>query len=409
MNCLQKFGCRLYQGVMYVASQVLPWREPELLEFENGVEGLPAFIKSKGITNVLVVTDSMLKKLGLIDGMVAQLDEQGIKYSVYSDVVPNPPIENIEAGVEIYKRDGCEAIIAFGGGSPMDCAKGIGARIARPNKQIPQMKGVLKVRKKLPTIFAIPTTAGTGSETTLAAVISNSKTHEKYAINDHSLIPPYAVLDPKLTVGLPKHITSTTGIDALTHAVEAYIGKGNVKSTREAAVKAVKLIFGNLQKAYDNGADLEARANMQKGSYYAGVAFTRAYVGYVHAIAHTLGGFYNVPHGLANSVVLPYVLEYYGDSITKQLYELSLYVGIADMSKSKEENAKAFIQAIKDMEKAMDIPTTIKGIKEEDIPTMVERAYKEANPLYPVPKFMGKEELTAIYHKIMAKEENNEA
>ena len=300
----------------------------------------------------------------------------------------------------MYKENACEGIIAFGGGSPMDCAKGVGCRVARPGKTIPQMKGTLKVMKKLPVIFAIPTTSGTGSEATVAAVVSNPETHEKYPINDPVLIPKYAVLDPTLTLGLPKHITSTTGMDALTHAVEAYIGKSNTPKTRDWSVKATKLIFENLKAVYDDGSDVKKRKNMQWASFFAGEAFTRAYVGYVHSIAHTLGGQYGVPHGLANAVILPHVLDYYGASVYQPLSELANAVGIKGAS--AEAKAKAFIQAIKDMNAYMDIPTQIKGIKEEDIPQMVERSYKEANPLYPVPKFMGKEEMAAMYREISA-------
>ena len=262
------------------------------------------------------------------------------------------------------------------------------------------MKGNLKVLKKLPPLFAVPTTAGTGSEATLAAVISNSETHEKYPINDTSLIPHYAVLDPVLTKGLPKHITSTTGIDALTHAVEAYIGKSNTAETEKMAKDAVKLIFGNLKEAYDNGDNLEARKNMQLAAFYAGIAFTRAYVGYVHAVAHTLGGMYSVPHGLANSVILPYVLEYYGEAAHKRLAELADLVGITSDGDTDAAKADKFIKAIKDMNESMQIPNKIKGIKDEDIPIMVKRALKEANPLYPVPKFMGAEEITEIFRII---------
>ena len=378
---------------------MLPYRKPELIEGVDSVKKLPAKIKELGYDSVLIVTDSVLMSLGLVDGLIDGLKAENVKVSLFDKTVPNPTIDNIEEALGMYNENGCQAIIAFGGGSPMDCAKGVGARVARPNKQIPQMKGLLKVLKKTPTLFAIPTTSGTGSETTLAAVVTNSETHEKYPINDFVLIPHYAVLDPTLTMGLPKHITSTTGMDALTHAVEAYIGNSTTKETREMARKATKLIFENLTKAYDDGKDLEARDNMQHASFYAGVAFTVSYVGYVHAIAHTLGGFYHVPHGLANSIILPYVLDYYGESAYKKLAELADVVGID--GGSEEEKAKKFIQAIRDMNKYMNIPEKVSGIKEEDIPTMVERALSEANPLYPVPRLMGKEEMTEMF-KIIA-------
>lgn len=399
LNVFQKAWCRTYQGVFKILIPMLPYRKPELIEGVDSVKKLPAKIKELGYDSVLIVTDSVLMSLGLVDGLIEGLKAENVKVSLFDKTVPNPTIDNIEEALGMYNENGCQAIIAFGGGSPMDCAKGVGARVARPNKQIPQMKGLLKVLKKTPTLFAIPTTSGTGSETTLAAVVTNSETHEKYPINDFVLIPHYAVLDPTLTMGLPKHITSTTGMDALTHAVEAYIGNSTTKETRDMARKATKLIFENLTKAYDNGKDLEARDNMQHASFYAGVAFTVSYVGYVHAIAHTLGGFYHVPHGLANSIILPYVLDYYGESAYKKLAELADVVGID--GGSEEEKAKKFIQAIRDMNKYMNIPEKVSGIKEEDIPTMVERALSEANPLYPVPKLMGKEEMTEMF-KIIA-------
>ena len=398
MNVFQKAFCRIYQAGMRVGMKVMTFREPTIID---GLDKLPSSVVKEGLSSVLIVTDDVLhNKLHLIDGLKAGLEEKSVKYCVYDKTVPNPTISNIEEAYAMYKENACEGIIAFGGGSPMDCAKGVGCRVARPGKTIPQMKGTLKVMKKLPVIFAIPTTSGTGSEATVAAVVSNPETHEKYPINDPVLIPKYAVLDPTLTLGLPKHITSTTGMDALTHAVEAYIGKSNTPKTRDWSVKATKLIFENLKAVYDDGSDVKKRKNMQWASFFAGEAFTRAYVGYVHSIAHTLGGQYGVPHGLANAVILPHVLDYYGASVYQPLSELANAVGIKGAS--TEAKAKAFIQAIKDMNAYMDIPTQIKGIKEEDIPQMVERSYKEANPLYPVPKFMGKEEMAAMYREISA-------
>lgn len=402
MNIFFKAYCRIYQRVMYVAEFFLPWREPEQLSGDGSLLKLPAFAKSKGWKSSLIVTDSMLMGLGMVTPLIEGLKAEGIAVQVYDKVVPNPTITNIEEGLKIYKDNNCDNIIAFGGGSPMDCAKGIGARVARPNKPISKMKGVLKVLKKLPPLIAIPTTSGTGSEATLAAVISNPDTHEKYPINDPVLIPHYAVMDPTLTKGLPKPITSTTGIDALTHAVEAYIGSENTAKTKRDAIEATQLIFKYLVRAYDDGGDMEARSKMQRASFLAGMAFTRAYVGYVHAMAHTLGGFYGVPHGLANSIILPHVLEAYGEKAHKKLAQLADAVGIE--GKDDAEKAGKFIQAIRDMNKHMDIPEKVEGkwqIQEKDIPTMVKRASKEANPLYPVPVLWGEEELTAMFKKIM--------
>jgi alcohol dehydrogenase len=397
---MYKLYCRMYQNAYRGASYLLPWRKPELVSGENSVDRLPPLIKSKGIKSVLIVTDKGISSLGLLNGLLVQMDGEGLSYTVYDKTVPNPTIENIEEALRIYHTNNCEAIIAFGGGSPMDCAKGVGARAARPDKTIPQMKGQLKVRKRIPTLFAIPTTAGTGSEATVAAVISNPETHEKYAVNDPVLIPHYAVLDPLLTVNLPPHITSTTGMDALTHAIEAYIGRSRTKETIQCSKEAVKLIFENLYEAYSNGENITARTNMQKASNSAGVAFTRAYVGYAHALAHTLGGFYSIPHGLANAIILPHVLEYYGDSVHKKLAELADTAGISRTSDTTEQKAAVFIEAIKKLNRDMSIPEKVSGISESDIPLMVKRALAEANPLYPVPKILTEKDLLQLYRSI---------
>lgn len=392
--------CRAYQGVFKMAMPFLNWDEPYLLKGPGAVKDLPALIKSKGIMNVLVVTDKGLMGLHLLDGMFEALETQGIKYSVYDGVQPNPTIDNIEEARRIYLRNNCKGIIAFGGGSPMDCAKAAGARVTNPNQQVVDMRGQLKIRHALPPFFAVPTTAGTGSETTLAAVVSNPKTHEKNAINDPKLRPKYAVLDPELTLGLPPHITSTTGMDALTHAVEAYIGRSNTKTTEKYAEDATKLIFENLETAYKDGKNVAARENMLIASFYAGMAFTRAYVGYVHAIAHNLGGIYGTPHGLANAVILPYVIEYFGESAYERLAKLADVAGITNQSQSNEEKAKLFIAKIKEMNKNMNIPEHFDFIEDKDIPTLVERALKEGNPLYPVPKIMDENDCREVILKI---------
>lgn len=389
---------RAYQKVMKVMLYFLDWSEPQLLTGPGSIRKLPSVIKEKGIGKVMVVTDKGLMSLNLLGGLFEELDKAGISYVVYDGVQPNPSIENIEEAREMFVSNGCEAMIAFGGGSPMDCAKAACARVVRPNKTIPQMRGVLKVMRKLPPFFAVPTTAGTGSETTVAAVVSNTQTHEKYAINDPCLRPKFAVLDPELTTGLPQKITSTTGLDALTHAVEAYIGKSNVPSTKDYAERATKLIFENLETCYNDGQNVEARGQMLLASFYAGMAFTRAYVGYVHAIAHNLGGMYGIPHGLANSVILPVVLEEYGSTIYPRLAKLAEIVGID--GQTEEELAKGFIAEIKAMNERMAIPTSFEQIKEEDIPTIVERAMKEAHPLYPTPIIFDADRLTQIVRKL---------
>lgn len=397
---MYRLYCRSYQGVMKMASYVLPWREPELLEGENSLIKLPKLIKNQKIECILIITDKGIVAAGLMGGLLKGLRDEGIKFVVYDKTVPNTPIENIEEAAQIYRENNCQGIVAFGGGSSIDCAKIAAARIVRPNKSIPQMKGVLKILKKLPPLFAIPTTAGTGAEATLAAVCSDPNTYEKYPLMDTSLIPSYAVLDPSLTVKLPPHITAATGMDALTHAVEAFIGRSNTKKTKQWSIDAIKLIFENLYEAYTNGNDITARKNMQKAAYLAGMAFTRAYVGYVHAIAHTLGGFYNTPHGLANAIILPYVLEYYGRTVHTPLAKLADLVGVSKPTDTNEQKAKKFIQAIRDLNDRMEIPRKVNGIIDHDIPIMVERALKESNPLYPVPRILYEEDISQLFYKI---------
>jgi len=259
---------------------------------------------------------------------------------------------------------------------------------------------VLRVLRKLPTLIAIPTTAGTGSETTLAAVITDPKTHRKYAMMSFPLIPHYAVLDASLTYSLPPHLTATTGMDALTHAVEAYIGRSTTKETRRHALEATKLIFENLENAYKNGRDQTAREQMLRAAYQAGVAFSKSYVGYVHAVAHSLGGAYGIPHGLANAVLLPHVLFAYGKRVEKKLHRLAIAAGVANATDTPKEAAKRLISEIFRMNREMQIPATLQGIVAEDIPALARRAEKEANPLYPVPKLLTAKELERFYYAV---------
>lgn len=392
---------RLYQGIFRVAVNLLDWTPPTIISGAGSVKKLPAVIKEKGLDKVMIVTDKGLTGLNLLDGLYEGLKAAGVDYVVYDKTQPNPSIDNIEEVRKLYLDNGCKGFIAFGGGSPMDCAKAAAARIARPNKPIQKMRGQLKIIKKTPLLFAVPTTAGTGSETTLAAVVTDTKTHEKYALNDPVLRPKYAVLDPELTVGLPPHITSTTGMDALTHAVEAYIGHSNTKETSAKAEEATKLVFEYLEEAYKNGSNINAREQMLLASHYAGIAFTRAYVGNVHAIAHNLGGFYGVPHGLANAIILPYVLDFYGETAYERLARLSECAGVAKAGQSDEQKALDFIQAIRDMNARMNIPDKIEKIQEKDIETIAKRACKEANPLYPVPRIMDLDDCIEIIHRLM--------
>lgn len=397
---MYKLFCRVYQGVMYLACFLLPWREPKLLVGNDAVARLAQTIKDRGVKKVLVVTDKGLTSCGLPQPIMQALTDGGVEYALFDDVVPNPTIDCIEQARKTYLEQGCDGILAIGGGSPMDCAKACGARIARPNKSVQQMKGLLKIGKKLPLLIAIPTTSGTGSETTLAAVVTDSATHHKYALNDPCLIPHVAVLDPSLTVGLPQHVTSTTGMDALCHAVEAYIGRANTKITKKNAVEAVKLVFDNLYDAYCDGSNLQARNNMQIASYKAGLAFTRAYVGAVHATAHTLGGMYHVPHGLANAVIMPYVFRAFGKSAHKRLAQLADEVNVALPTDSTAQKAEKFICAIEQLNEKMGLPKHFEQIDEKDYDQLATFACQEANPLYPLPKILLKKDYVEIFKQL---------
>lgn len=397
MNVVKKIYCRAFQICFRAAIPLLPYTEPKILE---GMDKIPKVLEKFDYHKVLIVTDKGITNVGLGKQLTDILDKEDISYEYFDETVANPTIANVEAARALYLEGECEAIVALGGGSSMDCAKAAGARVVKPNQPISKMKGILKVHKKIPLLLAIPTTAGTGSETTLAAVITDEENHHKYPINDFPLIPKYAVLDYKVTTSLPKHLTATTGMDALTHAVEAYIGRSTTRYTRKKAIRAVKLIGRNLKKVYDNGEDAKARMNMLKAAYCAGVAFTQSYVGYVHGVAHSLGGQYGVPHGLANAVILPYVLEMYGESCYKKLAKLAVKANVIEEKSTTEETAKAFIRWIKDMNQSMDIPDYIEEINEEDIPAMAKHADKESNPLYPVPKLMNAKELEEVYRKV---------
>lgn len=405
MFILKAAYCRIFQKAFKIAIPFLPYREPKILSSctELGKEA-----ENKGIKSVLLVTDSGVFECGLTASVESGLNECGIKTFVYSKTRPNPTVENVEEALNIYKSCGCDALVAVGGGSSIDCAKAVGARVAYPNKTLEQMKGILKVLRPLPPIFAVPTTAGTGSETTLASVITDDKKHHKYALMSFPLIPHYAVLDPALCFSLPPQLTATTGMDALTHAVEAYIGGSATKETKAQALEAAKLVFDNIETAFKDGNNKKARQNMLFAAYKAGLAFSKSYVGYIHALAHSLGGMYQTPHGLANAVIMPYVLEAYGKKAHKKLFEMSVFVGISKKNESPEQGAKKFICAVKELNRKMGIPQKISGIKKEDIKNMAKKAEREANPLYPVPKLFTQKELEQFYYNFAERSDDNE-
>lgn len=395
MNIFRKIYCRTFQAVFKAALPFLPYKNPKILE---SIGDIPEVLDREGKKKPLVVTDKTLRGLGVTDILEKALAEKGISYALYDGVVANPTTDNVCAALATFKENGCDSLIAVGGGSPMDCAKGVGALAARPGKTLDSLKGILKVRKKIPLLIAVPTTAGTGSETTLACVIVNGQTRHKYAINDFPLIPAYAVLDESVTMSLPPKIVAETGMDALTHAIEAYIGRSGNKSTRKDALEAVKLILENIEISYAEGTR-EARRNMLKASHMAGRAFSKAYVGYVHAIAHSLGGKYDIPHGYANAVILPAVLREYGAAAHKKLREIAVYCSVADSGASCEDGANALIEKIEELNAKFGIPRTL-DIEPKDIDMLAGYAAREANPLYPVPVLWDKKKLKEIYKSL---------
>ena len=406
MNLLKKVYCRTFQSVLKAALPFLPYRKPEII---HSVHGIPQILEKKKCDHILIITDTGIIRNGLLTRLEDTLDRHFIPYIIYDGTVANPTTTNVNEALALYHEYDCNAIIGFGGGSSIDCAKAVGARVAKPHQPLAKMKGILKVHKKLPLLIAIPTTAGTGSETTLAAVITDAETRHKYPINDFPLIPQVAVLDPKVTASLPPALTATTGMDALTHAVEAYIGNSTTAGTRADALFAVKMIFENIDRAFHDGSDLEARKNMLLAAFSAGCAFSKSYVGYVHAVAHSLGGEYNVPHGLANAVLLPFVLESYGHTIDTKLHQLAIAAGVADEATPESQAATQFIQAIKDMKKRFSIGDIIPQIQKEDIAKLASYAEKEANPLYPVPVLMDARQLESFYYLLMEKNETEES
>jgi len=391
LRVLQNFPYRTSHLIMKQATNILKLPIPPVLKGPGMVRRFPELIKLTGVTKILVVTDRPLLYMGLLDPFLCALETDGIEAIIYDKVQPNPTFENVEDGLAIYLSTHCNGVVAFGGGSSLDCGKIIAAKVTN-RKSIPKMRGLFKLTRRLPPFFAVPTTAGTGSEATICAVITDVKNHEKFAINDPKLVPMATVLDPELALSLPPSLTASTGMDALTHAIEAFIGKFDTAFVKTKALSATKIIIRDLEACYQNGQDENLRLNLAQASFDAGLAFTRAYVGYVHAIAHAMGGYYGVPHGLANAIVLPYVLEFSQDAAAKKLAELSLCAGLGEAVSDNEILSHLLIEKIKNMNANMGIPRTIEALKAKDIPLLAKRILKEGNPTYPVPRIMNYQE-----------------
>lgn len=385
---------RSRQVLFSKAQSLLPWHFPKLVSGNGCINQIPIQLKKDHIHNVLIAAPDFLIKSQPMNHFFNKMEEHNIRYTIFSDIQTDPDIDTIEKALSLYLQKNCQGIVAIGGGSVIDLAKVVGARIVKPKQSIPDMFGLLKIHKKLPPFYVAPTTAGSGSEVTIAAVIKDNNNKEKRTIQDTSLLPDFAYLDPALTLSLPASITAETGMDALTHAIEAYTNKYSSKQSQENAVKATKLIFDNLEKVYFDGHDIVSRENMLLAAHYAGLAFTRSYVGYVHAIAHSVGAIYGVPHGRANAVILPIVLESYGLSIEKNIQNLSTELGWQDTS------IDYLIQRINQLNQNMNLPKHLTMIQEKDIPKIAKSALREGNPDYPVPEIWDYSKFVEVILKI---------
>lgn len=399
MELLKHFFYRVYQKLMIILVKLVPNKKQLLINGDLTLI-IPELVKLNA-AKYLIVTDAGIVKAGILEKLTNQMKQANLKFDVYDKTTPNPEIELIESAYKYYKEVDATAIIAIGGGSPIDLAKVLAAKVVHPNKDIKKMRGILKVIAKIPPLIVIPTTSGTGSEVTIAAVVSDHQTNSKFAIIDPNLLPDIALLDPKLTIGMPPFITATTGLDALTHAIEAYLGNSNTKETETYALEAIKLVFDNLEIAFKDPNNLLAREKMQIAAYKAGYAFTRAYVGNVHAMAHALGGSYNVVHGLTNAVLMPYVFRKYGPKAHLRLANIADYLSIVDKKASLETKAEALITKIEVFNNKLGMPKKILGvIQTKDIDKLVNHAYAEANPFYPVPRIFTKKDFLDLYYEV---------
>jgi alcohol dehydrogenase len=395
MDFIARLFYRVFHLGLYIGAILVPFPVPKVIKGQGSVTRLAPEIRQRGLRHVLIVTGNNVRKMPSFASMTQALDVEGVRYTIFSNLQPNPTIANVEDARRAYLDAGCDGIIAFGGGSPMDCAKAAAARVVR-RASVRQLAGMFRVIVRIPPLFAVPTTAGTGSEVTVAAVITDPENKTKFSIVDPRLVPLVAVLDPEVMAGLPPAITGATGMDALTHAVEAYIGVSGNGRTDKAAEEAVALIFRYLLRAHNNGSDMEAREQMALASYQAGVAFTKASVGYVHAVSHKLGALYGIAHGLANAIVLPHILDAYGPSAHRKLATLAVVAGLAKPSESGQVRARRFIDTIRDMNRQMGIPEHIAELRAEDVDAVALSAHREANPMYPVPKILHPPELKRV-------------
>ena len=400
MNLFRACYCRCFQKTMYVASFFLDFKRKETFEKEAGLEALIQKLKDLHFTHPFFIVDPGVIEAGSATPLLNRFSLSFPHMVIFDGVKPNPTFACVDDAMTKFIKHRCDCLIAIGGGSAIDLAKAAAIRLAYPNDSLSKFKGVLHVHRKLTTMIAIPTTAGTGSEATLAAVVVNEKTKDKFQIDDPKLRPDAILFYPRALTNLPPKVIAATGMDALTHAVECFIGKANTCKTKEDALLALRLIHDNLLRFYQNPHDENFAMEMLKGSYHAGLAFTRGYVGYVHALAHALGGEYNVAHGYANAVLLPIVLKAYGKSVYRKLAYLADEISLTPPHFGKEEKAKAFIAYIENLNANMGISRQFDHlIKEKDLDPLSIHAEKEGNPFYPVPKLFTKDELKKILRR----------
>lgn len=380
--------------------RLIPRNAPVVYKGQGSSITLTEQVAILGLKKVLIVTDSFLGGSGILDGIKAQLDKDGIPYSVFDGVLPDPAFDQVQAGEAQMRTESCDTVMAVGGGSVLDAAKLISLLHTNPG-DLASFDGIQKANNPGAPLFAIPTTAGTGSEITLAAVITDPQTHRKVPVVDSKLIPGYVALDADIMKGMPPGITAATGMDALTHAVESYLSRASTASTELQATAAIRLIFKYLTRAWHDGNDMEARDAMAIASFYAGAAFGRTSVGYVHGVAHQLGRVCHTPHGNANAMVLPEVLAAYGNCVHSRLADLAILVELGEKGESEAALAQKFIQAIIAMRAEMELPLKPKDLQASDIPGIVEEALKEAGDLYPVPRYMSETEITTIVRALL--------
>jgi len=397
---LQTLFFRFVMLVTKIIMFFVPEAKPTVLSGVGSSIQLTDTISHFGLKKVLIVTDAMLVKLGVVAPIAEALKAKGVEPVIFDGVEPDPSFEVVDAGLATLKQNSCDGVLAIGGGSSIDAAK-VMALAGSNDKSPRELEGKFVAKNPALPLFAIPTTAGTGSEVTVAAVISDKTDGSKKLVLDPKIVPLAAALDPKIMEGLPPHITAATGMDALTHAVEAYIATFATKQTDAYAVAATRMIMNNLETAYSDGSNMAAREAMAQGSFYAGLAFTKAFVGYVHAIAHQFGGKYHTPHGLANALVLPHILEYSKDKVADRLANLAVECGLGERSEGDAALAQKFVDRVWAMNEAMGIPKSLDALQAKDIPEIAKAALHEAHFTYPVPKYMDKSQCQAILHKLL--------